>query len=63
MATAVVGRRHEFAVGRACAREALSELGVPPCPIPSGLHREPLWPPAVVITYRVFRTFRIDGFF
>ncbi|WP_309500930.1 4'-phosphopantetheinyl transferase superfamily protein [Bradyrhizobium arachidis] len=48
VATAVDRRRHEFAVGRACARAALSELGVPPCPIPSGLHREPLWPPAVV---------------
>ena len=45
---AVDKRRAEFTRGRACAREALSELGVPPQPIPVGTHRQPVWPLGVV---------------
>lgn len=41
---AVASRRHEFAAGRACARRALSELGVAPGPIPVGPKGEPQWP-------------------
>lgn len=48
IATAVESRRREFSIGRACARAALSKLGFPPCAIPSGPHREPVWPPGVV---------------
>ena len=45
---AVEGRRAEFSRGRACAREALAELGLPPQPIPVGSHRQPVWPRGVV---------------
>jgi 4'-phosphopantetheinyl transferase EntD len=45
---AVPKRRLEFARGRACARRALSTLGVVAGPIPVGAHREPLWPEGVV---------------
>lgn len=45
---AVPSRRQEFARGRSAAREALSALGLPPCPIPVGPGREPLWPDGVV---------------
>ncbi len=48
IATAVDSRRREFSIGRACARAALSKLGFPPCAIPVGPHREPVWPPGVV---------------
>nr|WP_280921522.1 4'-phosphopantetheinyl transferase superfamily protein [Sinorhizobium mexicanum] len=48
IATAVKSRRREFSIGRACARAALSKLGFPPCAIPSGPHREPLWPAGIV---------------
>ncbi|MDK1376586.1 MULTISPECIES: 4'-phosphopantetheinyl transferase superfamily protein [unclassified Sinorhizobium] len=48
IATAVKSRRREFSIGRACARAALSKIGVPPCAIPSGPHREPLWPSGIV---------------
>ncbi|UVK49305.1 4'-phosphopantetheinyl transferase superfamily protein (plasmid) [Mesorhizobium sp. AR07] len=48
IATAAESRRREFSIGRACARAALSKLGFSPCAIPSGPHREPLWPPGVV---------------
>ena len=41
-------RRDEFGRGRAAARKALSRLGVPPCPILVGPHREPLWPSGIV---------------
>jgi 4'-phosphopantetheinyl transferase EntD len=40
-------RRREFVTGRACAREALAGLGLPPSPIGSGTKGEPLWPPGV----------------
>jgi 4'-phosphopantetheinyl transferase EntD len=41
-------RRREFVTGRACARQALSALGVPAEGIPRGQRGEPLWPPGVV---------------
>jgi 4'-phosphopantetheinyl transferase EntD len=41
-------RRDEFAAGRACARQALSSLGVAPVAILRGVHREPIWPAGVV---------------
>jgi len=44
---AVEKRRREFVTGRACAREALAGLGLPPSPIGSGTKGEPLWPPGV----------------
>jgi 4'-phosphopantetheinyl transferase EntD len=45
---ATPGRRAEFRTGRRCAREALARLGRPPVAIPTGPHREPLWPAGVV---------------
>jgi 4'-phosphopantetheinyl transferase EntD len=45
---AVDKRRREFVTGRACARLALTQLGVPVEAIPSGGHGEPLWPDGVV---------------
>ncbi|MGH3751830.1 MAG: 4'-phosphopantetheinyl transferase family protein [Pseudonocardiaceae bacterium] len=45
---AVEKRRREFRTVRHCARRALRELGLPPAPVLSGAHREPLWPPGVV---------------
>lgn len=41
-------RRSEFQRGRACARHALSLLGVPPGPIPAGPDRAPVWPEGFV---------------
>jgi 4'-phosphopantetheinyl transferase EntD len=51
--TAVVGRavdkrRREFATVRACAREALAKLGLPPMPILPGLRGAPQWPAGLV---------------
>jgi 4'-phosphopantetheinyl transferase EntD len=48
IARSVQGRRREFATGRACARAALTGLGVPPQAIPSGLRGAPEWPDGVV---------------
>jgi 4'-phosphopantetheinyl transferase EntD len=45
---AVAKRRREFLTARACARRALVSLGLPPQPIASGEHGEPLWPSGVV---------------
>lgn len=45
---AVEKRRHEFATGRACGREALARLGAPNGAILSGERGEPLWPDGVV---------------
>lgn len=45
----VVGcRRREFVTGRACARRALTRLGLPATAVASGAHGEPLWPAGVV---------------
>ena len=40
----VAKRRAEFLAGRALARQALMTLGVPHASVPSGEHREPVWP-------------------
>lgn len=45
---AVEKRRREFTTARACAREALAQLGQPRQPIPSGSRGEPLWPAGIV---------------
>jgi len=45
---AVEKRRREFVTARACAREALAQLGQPPRPILTGPKGEPLWPPGIV---------------
>lgn len=44
---AVEKRRREFTTGRACARIALRQLGIPDVPIPNGPRGEPLWPTGV----------------
>jgi 4'-phosphopantetheinyl transferase EntD len=41
-------RRREFAAGRACARRAIAELGVPGGPVLRGLRRAPRFPDGVV---------------
>jgi 4'-phosphopantetheinyl transferase EntD len=48
MEGAVALRRAEFATARACARQALRNLGLPPGPILRGAKREPLWPKGIV---------------
>lgn len=45
---AVEVRRREFVTARACAREALTRLGHPDQPVPTGARGEPLWPTGVV---------------
>ncbi|WP_030756006.1 4'-phosphopantetheinyl transferase [Streptomyces griseus] len=45
---AVPARRREFRAGRACARRAMTALGLPPVPVPAGRDRAPLWPPRIV---------------
>lgn len=45
---AVARRRREFTAGRACARQALAELGLGPKAIPVGPNRAPVWPEGVV---------------
>lgn len=45
---AVASRKREFRRGRACARQALGLLGLPPIEVPVGPDREPLWPPGYV---------------
>lgn len=48
MGRAVEKRRREFVTGRACARRALTELGIDPVAIPNGERGEPRWPAGVV---------------
>jgi 4'-phosphopantetheinyl transferase EntD len=48
VARAVEKRRREFTTARACAREALAQLGRPPEAILSGPRGEPLWPAGIV---------------
>jgi 4'-phosphopantetheinyl transferase EntD len=48
IANAVDKRRAEFATARACARAALTRLGLPPAPILPGLRGAPQWPSGVV---------------
>ena len=45
---AAAGRTHEFAVGRALAREALARFAVHDFPLRSDAERLPLWPPGIV---------------
>ncbi len=45
---AVEKRRREFITARACARQALAQLGLPPSPVPTGARGQPLWPAGVV---------------
>ncbi|SEN85120.1 4'-phosphopantetheinyl transferase family protein [Actinacidiphila rubida] len=48
VARAVAKRRGEYAAGRACAREALAALGVPPGPVLRDAERgAPVWPEGV----------------
>jgi 4'-phosphopantetheinyl transferase EntD len=44
----VASRRHEFALGRTCARRALATLGVDTGAILVGARRAPVWPAGVV---------------
>lgn len=48
--SAVERRRIDFAGARACAREAMSRLGVPAGPILRGGRGMPVWPPGLVGT-------------
>ena len=41
---AIPARRAEFAAGRAAARAAMLQLGLPPHAIPAGEDRAPVWP-------------------
>jgi 4'-phosphopantetheinyl transferase EntD len=41
-------RRREVAFGRACARRALAELGLPATPIGRGEGGAPVWPPGIL---------------
>ncbi|HEY3970344.1 MAG TPA: 4'-phosphopantetheinyl transferase superfamily protein [Solirubrobacteraceae bacterium] len=45
---AVEKRRREFTTARACAREALGQIGLAAVPIATGERGEPLWPADVV---------------
>ncbi|SER85717.1 4'-phosphopantetheinyl transferase EntD (siderophore biosynthesis) [Lentzea xinjiangensis] len=47
LGNAVPKRRFEFGTVRACAREAMGQLGVAPAAILPGPKREPLWPEGV----------------
>jgi 4'-phosphopantetheinyl transferase EntD len=48
LAKAVDKRRREFTTARACARAALSDLGVAAMPLLPGLRGAPVWPDGVV---------------
>jgi 4'-phosphopantetheinyl transferase EntD len=48
LARAVDKRRREFATGRACARAALAQLGIPPVPVLPGERGAPRWPAGIV---------------
>lgn len=48
VADATSARRAEYRTTRECARAALQDLGIPPTDIPTGEHREPIWPQGVV---------------
>lgn len=45
---AIQKRRHEFQMGRSCARRALGKLGVAPVAVLSNEDRSPSWPSGVV---------------
>ena len=48
VANAVPKRIGEFAAGRACARAALTQLGIGEFELRSAADRSPLWPPGIV---------------
>lgn len=48
VARAVEKRRREFAFGRACARGALAQLGIPAAAIPRSADGPPIWPPGII---------------
>ena len=48
VAGAIAKRRVEFAAGRACARRALTQLGIDSFVLKNGSDRAPRWPPGVV---------------
>ncbi len=48
VARAVPARRREFAAGRAAARRAMDELGLPPAPVLMGADRAPVWPDDII---------------
>jgi 4'-phosphopantetheinyl transferase EntD len=48
VAQAVATRRAEFTTARACARAALTRLGVPGASVPVGEKRAPVWPDGIV---------------
>jgi 4'-phosphopantetheinyl transferase EntD len=48
LAQAVDRRRAEFGTARVCARRALAELGIAPCPLVPYPDRSPRWPAGVV---------------
>jgi 4'-phosphopantetheinyl transferase EntD len=45
---AVISRQREFAAGRACAAQAMQDLGLAPMPIAMASDRSPVWPDGVV---------------
>ncbi|MFC0865844.1 4'-phosphopantetheinyl transferase [Sphaerimonospora cavernae] len=48
VADAVAKRREEYTTARACARQAMEKLGLPPSPITRGPRGEPIWPEGVI---------------
>ena len=48
LANAALKRRKEFVAGRRCARNALEEIGLAPCSLPSDENRVPRWPEGVI---------------
>ena len=60
---AVTKRQAEYLAGRYCAKLALAELGILTTSIPSGLHRNPLWPPTIKgsITHTATTAFAATG--
>ena len=58
IAKAVLKRRREFLTGRACARLALAQLGLPKQAIPVGPNGEPAWPDGVVGSITHCESFR-----
>jgi 4'-phosphopantetheinyl transferase EntD len=58
IATAAPKRRREFAAVRACARRALTELGLPAVAVVPGPSGEPTWPSGVVGSMTHCRDYR-----
>lgn len=68
MRRAIESRRREFTTARACARDALVQLGLPSQPIPAGPYGNPEWPTGTVGSishcdgYRVAAVGRVRDF-